>query len=67
MVRTTQTFNPDLHRNGALAHKLAPVVPVVRCIASFGDGLTQKQYVPGDVVEWTVERAKLYPQFVVVE
>ena len=55
---------PAKKDEGKLVHKLAPVV---RCIAPFGDGLTKKEYVPRDVVEWTVDRAKLYPQFVVVE
>jgi hypothetical protein len=47
-----------------LEHKLAPVI---RCIAPFGDALTGKDFNPGDEVPWTVERAKKYPQFVVIE
>jgi hypothetical protein len=64
MPRKPRSIDPDEHRNGVLVHKLAPVV---RCIAFFADSLTSRDYHPGDEVPWTVERAKKYPQFVVVE
>jgi len=55
---------PAKKDEGVLVHKLAPVI---RCIAPFGDALTGKDFRPGDVVPWPIDRAKQYPQFVVIE